>query len=293
VASCTPRTHEPLFQNTLREAGLNPYLFEMANIRDQCSWVHMHMPEEATEKAKDLVRMAVANANLLEPLVKSRLEVKPSALVIGGGLSGMTTAMELSKQGFEVHLIEKEGHLGGNLRKIHYNIDGSEPQKMMRELIDKIQANDKINIYTDTELKEIDGHVGNFTATLNQSGDDKTVNVGAIILATGGLEYKPKEYLYGQDDRVITQLELENRISKGELDSNTNDIVMIQCVGSRNEERPYCSRICCSEAIKNALKIKEINPNARVHILYKDIRTYGFKEDYYSKALEEVLIFTR
>jgi heterodisulfide reductase subunit A-like polyferredoxin len=293
VASCTPRTHEPLFQNTLREGGLNPYLFEMANIRDQCSWVHMHLPEEATEKAKDLVRMAVANANLLEPLVKSKLEITPSALVIGGGLSGMTATLELANQGFDVHLTEKNEQLGGNLRKIHYTIDGSEPQEMMNKLISDLEAHEKIKVYTKTELKEIDGHVGNFTAILDQAGEQKTVTIGSIILATGGLEYKPSEYQYGKDDRIVTQLELEDKIANGGLDSSVNDIVMIQCVGSRNQERPYCSRICCTMAIKNALKLKEKNPNARIHIIYKDIRTYGFKEDYYSRALEEGVLFTR
>ncbi len=297
VASCTPRTHEPLFQNTLREGGLNPYLFEMANIRDQCSWVHMHKPEEATNKAKDLVRMAVANANLLEPLHKSRLEIIPSAMVIGGGLSGMTSSLELANQGFDVHLIEKEEQLGGNLKRIHYLIDGSEPQKILDRLINEVQNNERITVYKRTELKDIDGHVGNFSAVLHQAGQEnmetKTVKIGSIILATGGLEYKPKEFLYGEDPRIITQLEFEEKIAQNKLDPNVKDVVMIQCVGSRNEERPYCSRICCTTAMKNALKLLSNHPNARIYILYKDIRTYGFKEDYYSTALEQGVLFTR
>jgi heterodisulfide reductase subunit A-like polyferredoxin len=298
VASCTPRTHEPLFQNTIREGGLNPYLFEMANIRDQCSWVHMHMPAEATEKAKDLVRMAVANANLLEPLVKTRLEVKSAALVLGGGLAGMTAALELAHQGVDVHLVEKTDQLGGNLRKLHYTIetDGPEPQAILNNLTQQVQSHEKITVKTNTELKDIEGHVGNFNVILAPGGDVaqfETVNVGAIILATGGLEYKPKEFLYGQDQRIITQLELEESIANNKLPAGIENIVMIQCVGSRNEERPYCSRICCTTAVKNALKLKSINPKARIHVLFKDIRTYGFKEDYYSKALEEGVLFTR
>jgi heterodisulfide reductase subunit A-like polyferredoxin len=293
VASCTPRTHEPLFQNTIREGGLNSYLFEMANIRDQCSWVHMHMPIEATDKAKDLVRMAVANANLLTPLVKSKLEVVPKGLVLGGGLAGMTAALELATQGVDVHLVERENQLGGNLRKLHYMVDGSDPQKMLTELINKLEANDRITINTNTELIDIDGHVGNFTVVLRSGDDEKTVNVGALILATGGLEYKPVEFLYGQSDNVVTQHDLEDRIAKGEFDPTTKNIVMIQCVGSRNDERPYCSRVCCTNAIKNALKIKSLNPKAKIHVLFKDIRTYGFREDYYSDALEQGVLFTR
>jgi heterodisulfide reductase subunit A len=291
VASCTPRTHEPLFQSTTREGGLNPYLFEMANIRDQCSWVHMHEPERATEKAKDLVRMAGANATLLEPLYKSKLEVNKAAMVIGGGLSGMTAALELARQGFCTHLIEKEDQLGGNLRRIHYTIDGDDPQSVLKEIIETIGINERITVHTGTELREMLGHVGAFTAVLDHLGEHKEIDVGAVVVATGGLEYKPAEFLYGTDERIVTQLEFEDRLARGGL--NARDIVMIQCVGSRNKERPYCSRICCTTAIKNALKMKGMNPDSRIHILYKDIRTYGFREDYYKEAAEKGVAFTR
>jgi heterodisulfide reductase subunit A len=290
VASCTPRTHEPLFRSTTKEGGLNPYLFEMANIRDQCSWVHMHEAGPATTKAKDLVRMAVAKSRLLEPLYKLELNVAQSGIVIGGGLSGMTAALEMAKQGFEVHLIEKEKELGGNLRKLHYVLSekGEDPQSILKNLTGKVMSNDKIKVHLGTTLKTIEGFMGNFTSTLS---DDTEIKHGTVIVATGGNEYKPTEYLYGQDDRVMTQMELEGKLTTNGIKPET--VVMIQCVGSRIEERPYCSRICCADAIKNALKIKEKSPDADIIVLYKDIRSYGFKEDYYREAGEKGVRFIR
>jgi heterodisulfide reductase subunit A len=295
VASCTPRTHETLFQETIQEAGLNPYLFEFANIRDQCSWVHMHEPEKATEKAKDLVRMAVGKASLLVPLERGRMGVTPEALVIGGGLSGMIAAQEIAKQGFQVHLVEKTGELGGNLRRIHYTTGepGKEedPQSRLRELIDEIEEDERIQIYRNSHVKEIEGYIGNFKSTImDDAGNRKEVEHGVVVVATGGEEYKPKEYLYGKDERVLTQLELEERL--GEVIS-AKSVVMIQCVGSRNEERSYCSRVCCTGAINNALKLKELNPDVNICILFKDIRTYGFKELYYKAASEKGITFAR
>jgi len=291
VASCTPRTHEPLFRATLQEAGLNPYLFEMANIRDQCSWVHMHEPEAATEKAKELVRMAVAKARLLQPLKKPKIDVTPAALVIGGGLSGMTSALELADQGFEVHLVEKENDLGGNLLKIRFTLEGEDPQEKHRELVDRIRNNKMINVHLGTQVKDIKGYIGNFKTTLLNNDGQDVVKHGVVVLATGGVEYKPTEYLYGTDSNVMTQLELEEKIADEQFKPDT--VVMIQCVGSRCEERAYCSRICCSNAMKNALKIKESNPEADVFILYKDIRTYGFKEEYYREAAKKGVVFIR
>jgi heterodisulfide reductase subunit A len=290
VASCTPRTHEPLFRSTTREGGLNPYLFEMANIRDQCSWVHMHQADEATTKSKDLVRMAVAKSRMLEPLYKLELNVAQSGIIIGGGLSGMTAALELAKQGFETHLIEKENELGGNLRKLHYVLSekGEDPQAILKDLEDKVKNNDKIKVHLGTTLKTIEGFMGNFTSTLS---DDTEIKHGTVIVATGGNEYKPTEYLYGTDDRIMTQMELEEKLATNGIKPET--VVMIQCVGSRVEERPYCSRICCADAIKNALKIKENNPDADIIVLYKDIRSYGFKEDYYREAGEKGVRFIR
>ncbi|MFQ6115788.1 MAG: FAD-dependent oxidoreductase, partial [bacterium] len=299
VASCTPRTHEPLFRNTIREAGLNPYLFEMANIRDQCSWVHRNQPEKATEKAKDLVRMAVAKARLLEPLQKRTISVAKSALVIGGGLSGMTSAIELANQDFEVYLVEKEKQLGGNLRYIHYLFNGESPQHELNSLIEKVKRNDNIHLYTQAKIENIEGSIGNFKTKISMKGNSKELEHGVVILATGAKEYKPIEYLYGKDERVTTQLELEYRLATdGEwLNSAKKQppktVVMIQCVGSRCDERPYCSRVCCSEAVKNALKIKEVSPETHIYILYRDVRTYGFRETYYTKARQKDVVFIR
>ncbi|MBL7046344.1 MAG: FAD-dependent oxidoreductase [Candidatus Marinimicrobia bacterium] len=299
VASCTPRTHEPLFRNTLREIGLNPYLFEMANIRDQCSWVHMHEPEKATEKSKDLVRMAIAKVKLLDPLQKRSLEINKSALVIGGGLAGMTSAVELEKQGFDVYLIEKEKQLGGNLNRIHYLLNREKPLDELSSIVKKVNSDNKIHLFTDAKIESLEGSIGNFTTKVSVNGSSKEIEHGIVIVATGASEYQPKEYLYGEDKSVITQLELEKRLSKnGDWLTNTGKqppktIVMIQCVGSRNDDRPYCSRVCCTESIKNALKIKEQSPETNVYILYRDIRTYGFRESYYSQARNKDVIFMR
>ncbi len=287
VASCTPRTHEPLFQNTLREAGLNPFLLEMANIRDQCSWVHMHEPEKATEKAKDLVRMAVAKARLLEPLKRSKLGVTRSAVIIGGGLAGMTAALEIADQGYPVHIIEKEGQLGGNLAFLYHREGDRKPKDLMSELIGKITDSKNITVHLNSEVEEVTGFVGNFKLKTT----DAEIDTGAIIVATGAKEYKPSEYLYGQDKRVVTQLELEKLLEEGA--PKAKKIAMVQCVGSRNTEAPYCSRICCTTAIKNAISLKKASPKMEVYIFHKDIRTYGFREDLYKEAGQLGINFIR
>ena len=291
VASCTPRTHEPLFKETVQEAGLNPYLFEMTNIRDQCSWVHMHKPKEATEKAKDLVRSIAAKAKLLKPLEKPIISVTPVGLIIGGGVSGMTAALELAGQGFEVHLVEREKELGGHLRKIQYSLEKEDdPKKKLDSLVKSVMENDRIHVYTGAEVVDVYGFVGNFKSKIRQqNGKEKEIEHGIVIVATGAVEYKPTEYLYGKDTRIITQHELEEKIAKGAF--KAKNVVMIQCVGARNEERPNCSRICCGQAMKNALKIKEVSPKTEVYVLYKDIRTYGFKEDYYREAAMKGVMF--
>ncbi len=289
VAACTPRTHEPLFRATCQDAGLNPYLFEMANIRDQCSWVHMRNPEEATEKAKDLVRSMVAKARLLKPLKRPLTGVKPIGLVIGGGISGMTAAAELAEQGFDVHLVEREKELGGHLRHIQYTLEPKSPQELLKSTIEDIRKNARIHIYLGAEIINVDGYVGNFKTTIRSNGKEDQIEHGIIVVATGATEYKPTEHLYGTDPRVLTQHELEDQLIHGQFKAKT--VVMIQCVGSRNEARPNCSRICCSQAVKNALKIKELSPETEVYVLYKDIRTYAFKEDYYREAASRGVLF--
>ncbi len=296
VASCSPRTHEPLFQDTIREGCLNKYLFEMANIRDQCSWVHaLHMPE-ATDKAKDLVRMAVARAVTLEPLHQSQAEVTRRALVIGGGLAGMTAAVEFTRQGYDSVLIERENELGGNLRNIHY-VHGSpeSPQVLLSSLVDQVENESKITIYKGANIRSFSGYVGNYvTEITTDSGDITGIEHGVVVLATGATEYKPTEYLYGQSGRVLTQLELEGRIAgSDEGIRNARSVVMIQCVGSREEGHMYCSRICCTQAVSNAVKLKEENPDIEVCVLYRDIRTYGLNELLYRQAREMGVTFIR
>jgi heterodisulfide reductase subunit A len=294
VASCSPRTHEPMFRETIREAGLNPFLFEMANIRDQCSWVHMHQKGKATEKAKDLVRMAVANARLIQSLDQLQVPVIPKGLVIGGGVAGMTATLKLAEQGFEVTLVEKEAELGGNLRKLHYTLEGEDVQAFLKDLIRRVTHHPLIHVMTQASVVDFSGSKGNFSTGIRVAPDNpcQTIEHGITILATGAEEWKPTEYFYGEDPRVVTQIDLESRIVHQPEDVlRANTVVMIQCVGSRNAERPYCSRTCCATAVKNALKIKALNPHARIYILYRDMRTYGLMEPYYARARREGILF--
>lgn len=312
VSSCTPRTHEPLFQDTIREAGLNPYLFEMANIRDQCSWVHSGEHEAATAKSKDLTRMAVGRSRLLIPLYTEPQSLSHEALVIGGGVAGMAAALNLAQQGFNVYLVERERELGGRLRHIYYTADGADPQAYLRELLSKVQVNPNIEVLTGYQVVKSSGFVGNFKTTVT-SVDDPTqrlIEHGVTIVATGGQEYRGNAYLLGQDSKVITQDDFEQFLTKadelqgaeGELAAMTLDacrsVVMIQCVGpwdDGGDDAPdfYCSRVCCTVALKNAMAIKKRNPEANVYILYKDMRTYGFKEALYTQARDEGVIFLR
>jgi heterodisulfide reductase subunit A-like polyferredoxin len=293
VASCTPRTHEPLFRETLREAGLNPYLFEMANIRDQCSWVHSAVPQSATEKAIELVKMSVARARTLSPLEGGTLQVDQTGIVIGGGLSGMTAALALADQGFNVHLIEQSDRLGGTLHDIHRTFEHDDIAAFTRGLIDKLQRHPHIKSYLEAEITGIKGHIGKFHVTLAKGGASFEVTGGAIIVATGAQAAKTTDFLYGKSDRVLTQVELEQRLHDKTWPAKGQNIVMIQCVGSRNEKHPYCSRICCSMAVKNALAIKKRDPDANVYVLYRDVRTYGFREIYYQQAREAGVVFIR
>jgi len=294
VAACTPRTHEPLFRDTCREGGINPYFFDMANIREHCSWVHSREKEDATQKAKDIVRMSVARTALLEPLQEFELPVDKRGLVVGGGLAGMTSALSLAEQGFEVYLVEKDKDLGGMARRIHYTLEGMDVQAYLNDMIRKVYQHPSIHVSTDSTITEASGYVGNFTTKVTSEGRVKEIHHGITIIATGAEEYKPTEYLYGEDDRVLTLLELEEQIAKREEKViNSQSLVMIQCVGCRQEDRNYCSRVCCDQAIKNALKLKEINPEMDITILFRDMRTYGFKEDYYREAADKDIKFIR
>ncbi len=294
VASCSPKTHEQMFMETLEACGINKYLFEMANIRNQNSWIHSKSPELATQKAKDLVRMSVARAANLHTLKEKVVPINKQALVIGGGIGGMNAALGLGKQGFNVVLVEKEPQLGGFARQLHHTIEGEDVGAYLEKLIADVQANDKIRVLTNTRIVGFEGFKGNFATDVVVDGAEakETIEHGVIIVATGGNEYQPTEFLYGEDERVLTQVELGHRLEEQGA-SDLSSVVMIQCVGSRNESNENCSRICCQNAIKNALEIKRLNPDAQVYVLYRDIRTYGLLEDYYTKARELGVIFIR
>ena len=295
VASCTPRTHEPLFQNAIREAGLNFYLFELANIRDQCSWVHRDQPEAATQKSKDLVRMAVAKVRLVEPLQRKSLEFNHDALVIGGGVAGMTAAYELAEQGFQVSLVERESELGGNMRHLHYLLSHAAPQALLQRLIEKTTRHPNIHTFLDANITGFSGSLGKFTTTIQSTTDPEiSIHHGVVLVATGAQPYEPTEYLYGQDKRVVTQLQLEEQLANRPSEiKRLKSIVMIQCVGSRTAERPYCSRLCCGQAVKNAMEIRKLSPETEVYVLYRDVRTYGLMEPYYRQARAAGVTFLR
>ncbi len=292
VASCSPKTHEQMFMETLEACGLNRYLFEMANIRNQDSWIHANNPDAATKKAKDLVRMSVARAGVLHTLEEKVVPINHRALVIGGGVAGMTSALNLARQGFDTVIIEKEAELGGFARKLHHTIEGADVSAYLEKTIAEVTAEKRIEVLTSARISNFEGFKGNFVTTVAVGGEDRRIEHGVFIVATGASEYQPAEYLYGEDDRVATQVELSDRLAdKGAGDLSS--VVMIQCVGSRNEENPNCSRICCQSAVKNALEIKKQNPDANVFVLYRDIRTYGLLEDYYTEARRQGVIFIR
>jgi heterodisulfide reductase subunit A len=294
VAACTPRTHEPTFRDTLKEAGINQYYLEMANIREHCSWVHSKEKEKATKKAKEIIRMSVARARHLEPLQEFDLPVNKAALVVGGGIAGMNCALSIAVQGHEVYLVEKEKDLGGLARRIHHTLEGVDVQEYLRDLIQKVYRHPLIHVFTDAVITEAGGYVGNFVTKVESGGRVAEIKHGAAIIATGAEVSTPTEYLYGEDERVMTHLELEEKIAAGdEKVTGAESLVMIQCVGCRNEDRDYCSRVCCSESVKNALKLKEINPEMDIYILFRDMRTYGFNEDYYREAASKDVRFIR
>lgn len=296
VAACSPRTHEPLFQDTLKKCGLNKYLFEMANIRDQDSWVHQAEHESATEKARDLVRMAVARASLLKPLIERPLSIKERGLVIGGGVAGLNAALSLARQGFETVLIEKEKELGGMARLLHHTIDGMDVQTYIDDLIRQVRDDERIQVLTEALVVSFAGYKGNFQTEVlvGPSMYERKIEHGAVIVATGAREYKPKEFHYGRSARIMTQVELgELSHTRPGVVAGWSRVVMIQCVGSRNDENPNCSRICCQGAVKHALALKELNPETEILILYRDMRMYGMLEDYYTQARRSGILFSR
>jgi len=297
VSSCSPSTHEPLFQETLRDAGLNPYLFDMANIRNHCSWVHKDDKEAATEKAKILTRIAIGKVRLLEPLHTVALPVTQKGLVVGGGLAGMTAALSIAEQGFEVGLIEKTDRLGGNLNYLKITNDGRDVNEYLQKLIKKIMDHPRVTVFLNSKAAAMQGYIGNFLTSIEdvETKEVQDFEHGVIILTTGAKETKPAEYLYdGEKTTVLTQLELEDELQNNmKKYSKLKSVVMIQCVGSRDDSHPYCSRVCCTQAIKNALRLKKLNPKMNIYILNRDVRTYGFLEKYYQEARAAGIIFIR
>jgi heterodisulfide reductase subunit A len=297
VAACSPRTHEPLFQETMKAAGLNKYLFEMANIRNQNSWVHQNDPDAATDKAKDLVRMAVAKATLLEALEEEHLNITPVALVLGGGLAGMQAALSIAESGYQVHLVEKTDRLGGQANHIYWTWKGEDVQAFRMNLQEAVGQHPLITVHLGVQVTYMSGFVGNFRTTLTsaRTGEEAmTIDHGAVVVATGGVPYRPEEYLYGEHPAVFISHELDDLVvRKDSMISQGKSCVFIQCVGSRNDERPYCSQICCSNSLITAMKIKEINPDIDIYILYRDIRTYGLKEALYTEARAKGIMFIR
>ncbi len=298
VCACTPRTHESLFQNTLQTAGLNPYLFEFANIREHCSWVHQKEPEQATDKAKQLTAMAITKVLCLEPLSPETLPVNHDALVIGGGVAGLTATLELAKHGTEVHIVERQKQFGGNFSDVCFTMDGQPSREFLKGLIEQVTGNPKIHVHLGSEVAEVKGFVGNFKSIIRNIGDETEaaateIEHGAVIVATGAQELETEEYMKGKDPKVLTLRELETAIGDGSELKEVSSVVLIQCVGSRCDERPYCSRICCNKSIKNALKLKELNPDINVYVLYRDVRAYGLHELDYRKAREQGVMFIR
>jgi heterodisulfide reductase subunit A-like polyferredoxin len=314
VASCTPLTHEPLFQDSIRQAGLNPGMFHMANIRNQCSWVHSHDWETATEKAKDLVRAAVAKAVQLQPIHMTEISVQKAAVVIGGGVAGMTAALTLADQGFPVHLVERAERLGGNVWNIRHSLGWDADEKkviwrdpqgeFLHQTIKRVEGHPQITVHLQSELLETGGFAGKFTSRIRTPDGEIEVQHGATILATGAVEYKGPEYGYGTDPRIVSQYEFEEILEEAKVQGsggageqevnpqsairNLQSVVMIQCVGPAEK---YCSRVCCTAAMTNALALKKLNPDAQITVLYTDMRTYGFKERYYQEARKQGVMF--
>ncbi len=299
VSSCSPRTHEPLFRETIREVGINPYLFEMANIRDQCSWVHMGKNKEATEKAKQLVNMAVACSSNLEPLHLTERSLVHKSLVVGGGLAGMISSLNLADQGFVVYLLEREKELGGSLQHIHFSAEGGDPHQFLEDLKKRVDTHPRIEVLRGYRVVENSGAMGNFQTKVAEVDGPRQMIIehGTTIIASGGREYRGKNYLLGDNEQVITQRDFENMIAvRDPVLTDAKSLVMIQCAGPWDDNGLipfYCSRLCCALALKNAVKMKEMNPECSIIILFKDMRAYGFKESIYTEARAKGVIFIR
>ena len=293
VAACTPKTHEPLFQETLINGGLNKYLFEMANIRNQCSWVHKEDMDTATEKSKDLLQMAVAKVALHEPLAEPRMKINQAALIIGGGVAGMTAARTLAAQGYKTFLVEKNERLGGRALHLHQTWQSEPVRPFLDQLIADVTSNSDIEVFLESRVTGVDGFIGNFKTTIQSDGETKLLEHGVTVLASGAEEFKPEDYLYGRDERVLTGLELQKKILDGDGFDSCRTAVFVQCVGSRIPERPYCSKVCCTQSIKSALSLKVKNPQMDIFILYRDLRSYGLREDLYREARTHGIKFIR
>ena len=294
IAGCSHREIGGAMEEMAKGMGFNPYLIEYANIREQCAFVHEDYPKLATEKAMALIRMATERARRAQPIRKGKQKVEKKGLVLGGGLSGMTASLRLAEQGYEVCLIEKEKELGGNLRESFYTLKGSDPQVLLQNLIKQIEGSGNIHLYSAAEILGFEKKNGHYRTKIRHQNEEKILDHGTLIIATGGKEISPTGYLYGEDPRVMTQRQMEKMIHLNDEGlKDIHSVVMIQCVGSRDEEHPYCSRICCGHAVKNALKLKEIDPQVNIYVLYRDVRTYGFYETYYHEARGKGVIFVR
>jgi heterodisulfide reductase subunit A len=293
VAACTPKSHEPLFQETLINAGLNKYLFEMANIRNQCSWVHKENMGRATEKSRDLVRMAVAKVALHEPLVEPRMKINQAALVIGGGVAGMTAAKTLAIQGYKTFLIEKNGQLGGQAVNLNETWQAEPVGPFLDNLINEITSAENIEIFLNAQVEAVDGFIGSFRTSIRFNGKMKVLEHGVTVIACGAEEFKPDDFLYGRDQRVMSGLALQKKLKDGDEFKSCRTVVFVQCVGSRIVQRPYCSKVCCTQSIKSALSLKAKNPGMDIFILYRDLRSYGFREDLYREARSRGIKFIR
>jgi heterodisulfide reductase subunit A len=292
VSACTPKTHEPLFQETLINAGLNKYLFEMTNIRNQCSWVHKDDMERATQKAKDLVEMSVAKVTLHDPLEEPVMKINQSVLVIGGGVAGLTAARTLARQGYTTYLVEKDGELGGQALHLRETWQGEKISHYLQNLIEQVQNDENITVLLNAHIQNVDGFVGNFKTTVKTNGES-VLEHGCTIIACGAVEYTPDNFLYGLDPRVMTGLELQDKLNAERAFDACRTAVFVQCVGSRISERPYCSKVCCTQSIKSALELKSIHPELEIFILYRDLRSYGLREDLYREARDRGIRFVR